>query len=166
MPNPVVRADAVRQRAVSCCCGGGAAQRGDGHQEKKMANIKIMVVALTFTVALSCRGVMAEQKTDFLYGTVYIMSLSLPRAVDVCDEKIPGYKIRFDKAYPLWRQRNTEAITKGEGLIREEAKRLNVDPDLYKSKRVDAPRDAIRKMQKERAIEMCEGNLRIIEAGV
>ena len=130
-----------------------------------MTNIKTMVVALTFTVALSCRDAMAEQKNDFIYGTVYIMSLSLPRAVDVCDEKIPGYKIRFDKAYPLWRQRNADAITKGEGLVREEAKRLNVDPDLYKSKRVDAPRDAISKMQNERAIEMCEDNLRVIEAG-
>ena len=130
-----------------------------------MTNIKIMVVVLTFTVALSCRGTMAEQKTDFLYGTVYIMSLSLPRAVDVCNEKVPGYKARFDKAYLLWRQRNADAIAKGERVVRDEAEKLNVTPDLYKSKRVAAPRDAISKMQNERAIEMCEDNLRVIEAG-
>lgn len=124
------------------------------------------MVMFTLALALACPGARAEQKTDFLYGTFYIMSLSLPKAVDVCDEKIPDYKIRFDKAYHLWRQRNVDAITKGEELFREEAKRLNVDPDLYKSKRVDAPRDAIRKMQKERAIEICEDNLRVIEAGI
>ncbi len=119
-----------------------------------MTNIRI-IVALTFTVALSCHGAMAEQKSDFLYGTVYIMSISLPRTVDVCD----------DKAYSLWRQRNADPITKGKQVVREEAKRLNVDPDAYESKRIDAPRNAISKMPKERAIEMCEGNLRLIEAG-
>jgi hypothetical protein len=130
-----------------------------------MANIRIVVVTLTFAVALSYHGAMAEQKSDFLYGTVYIMSLSLPRTVDVCDEKIPGYKARFNKAYSLWRQRNADPITKGKQVVREEAKRLNVDPDVYESKRIDAPRDAISKMPKERAIEMCEGNLRLIEVG-
>ncbi len=130
-----------------------------------MENIRFMVVALTLAVAFSCRDATAEQKADFLYGTVYIMSLSLPRAADVCNEKVPGYKARFDKAYPPWRQRNADAIAKGERVVREEAEKLNVNPDLYKSKRVDAPRDAISKMQKERAIEMCEGNLRLIEAG-
>jgi len=130
-----------------------------------MSNTRIKVVMFTLALVLACPDARAEQKADFLYGTVYIMSLSLPRAADVCNEKVSGYRARFDKAYPLWRQRNADAITKGEELFREEAKRLNIDPDLYKSKRVDAPRDAISKMQKERAIEMCEGNLRVIEAG-
>lgn len=131
-----------------------------------MSNTKIMVVILTLTLTLAGPGGMAQQKPDFLYGTVYILSLSLPRAVDVCNEKNPGYKARFEKAFPLWRQRNMEAITKGEGLVREEAKRLNVDPDLYISKRANAPVDAINKMHKEGANQMCEGNLRVIEAGI
>ena len=57
-------------------------------------------------------------------------------------------------------------IAKGERVVREEAKKLNIDPDLYISKRADTQMNAISKMQKERAIEMCEGNLGILEAGV
>lgn len=109
----------------------------------------------------TCLAAGPSEKDRAAAGT-YMESKSLPALFEVCSASYPADERKYSSALSGWFSSNSRAISKGEKVLVEQAKRDGTNMEQFFAKRVQTMKDELANLPDAEKADRCSHVLKVV----